>query len=128
MTSNMTKFQIATKPGHRAQEHLFVFKSVIALHILLGLATILSMWDLSKFFDRESLLDFMNELYKIGITGKLYRLLYTMNKNTKISVQKPRVLTDTINFKVYYMMLFDILNLLKLRKYTIEYKNWANTI
>ena len=39
-----------------------------------------------------------------------------------------RVFTDTINFKVYYMMLFDILYLLKLRKYTIECKNWANTI
>ena len=86
MTSNMTKFQITTKPGQRAQENLFVLKSVIALHILLGLATILSMWDLSNIFDWESLLDCMNELYKSGITGKLYRLLYTMNKNTKISI------------------------------------------
>ena len=29
MISNLTKYQIATKPGHRAQEHLFVLKSVI---------------------------------------------------------------------------------------------------
>ena len=31
---NMTKYQIGTKTGHRAQEHLFTLKSVIALYIL----------------------------------------------------------------------------------------------
>ena len=51
MTGNMTKFQIGTKPGHRAQEHLFVLKSVISLYIHLGKPIILSMWDVSKFFD-----------------------------------------------------------------------------
>ena len=33
MISNLTKFQIATKPGHRTQEHLFVIKSVMALYM-----------------------------------------------------------------------------------------------
>ena len=32
MTKGMTKYQIGTKPGHRAHEHLFVLKSVIALY------------------------------------------------------------------------------------------------
>ena len=86
MTGNMTKFQIGTKPGHRAQEHLFVLKSVISLYIHLGKPIILSMWDVSKFFDRESLKDCMNELYRSKVQGKLYRLLHEMNKNTKISV------------------------------------------
>jgi hypothetical protein len=36
----------------------------------------------------------MNELYKSKVQGKLYRLLYEMNKNTKISVQTPVGLTD----------------------------------
>ena len=31
MIANMTKYQIGTKPGHRAQENLFVLKSVIRL-------------------------------------------------------------------------------------------------
>ena len=76
MISNLTKYQIATKPGHRAQEHLFVLKSIIALYIMLDKAIITSMWDLSKFFDRESLHDCLNELYKSNVRGKLYRLLY----------------------------------------------------
>ena len=55
MIENMTKFQIGTKPGHRAQEHLYVLKSVIALHLMYNKPIILSMWDVSKFFDREAL-------------------------------------------------------------------------
>ena len=82
MIANMTKYQIGTKPGHRAQEHLFVLKSVIALYMVCDKAIILSMWDVSKFFDRESLTDCMNELYRSKIQGKVYRLLYKMNKNT----------------------------------------------
>ena len=93
MISNLTKYQIATKPGHRAQEHLFVLKSIIALYIMLDKAIITSMWDLSKFFDRESLHDCLNELYKSNVRGKLYRLLYSMNKNTRISIQTPVGLT-----------------------------------
>ena len=94
MIDNMTKFQIGTKPGHRAQEHLFVLKSVLALHLKYNKTVILSMWDVSKFFDREALSDCMNELYKNNIRGKLYRLLYQMNKNTRICVQTPVGLTN----------------------------------
>ena len=94
MISNLTKFQIATKPGHRTQEHLFVIKSVMALYMSYGKAIVLSMWDLSKFFDRESLTDCMNELYKSKVQGKLYRLLYAMNRNTRICVQTPVGVTD----------------------------------
>ena len=36
----------------------------------------------------------MNELYKNEVRGKLYRLLFEMNKNTKISVQTPVGMTD----------------------------------
>ena len=95
--SKMTKFQIATKPGHRPQEHIFVVKSIIALFSILGEAVILQFWDFSKFFDRESLVDCMNELYKYNVRGKLYRLLYYMNKNTKFCVQTPLGLTEEAN-------------------------------
>ena len=36
----------------------------------------------------------MNEVYKNEVRGKLYRLLFEMNKNTKISVQTPVGLTE----------------------------------
>ena len=36
LVKNMSKFQIACKPGHRSQEHLFVMKSMIGLHHKMG--------------------------------------------------------------------------------------------
>ena len=89
LMENMSKYQIGTKPGHRAQEHLFVIKSVMGLYELLGKALIMQFWDISKYFDRESLVDGLNELYKNNVKGKLYKLLYEMNKDTRIVVRTP---------------------------------------
>ena len=72
LIDNMSKFQIATKPGHRASEHLYVVMSVIELCERNGTAIIISMYDLKKFFDSENLYDCMFELYKSNIKGKLY--------------------------------------------------------
>ena len=94
LIAKMSKFQIGTKPGHRAQEHLFVLKSTIALHLELDKPVILSTWDVSKFFDSECLIDVMNELHRSDIHGKLYRLLYLMNQNTRIQVCTPVGVTD----------------------------------
>ena len=80
----MSKFQIATKPGHRASEHVYTIMSIISLHERTGKAIIISLYDLKKFFDRESLHDCMQELYKSNIRGKIYKLLYAMNENIKI--------------------------------------------
>jgi hypothetical protein len=85
MIENMRRYQIGTKPGHRAQE--FVVKSVIGLFEHRGQAIALQLWDLAKYFDRESLIDGLNELYRSNVRGKLYKLLYEMNKNTRITVR-----------------------------------------
>ena len=89
LIGQMSPYQIGTKPGHRAQEHLFVIKSVIGLAEQHGRAIALQLWDLSKYFDRESLVDGLNELYKNNVRGKVYKLLYEMNKDTRISVWTP---------------------------------------
>ena len=94
IVQNMSKFHIATKPGHRAQENIFVLKSVIALYSMQDIGLVLQMWDLSKFFDKESLFDCLDELYKNGIKGKLYRLLFALNKNTRFSIMTPVGVTE----------------------------------
>ena len=87
LTESMTKYQIGAQQGHRAQEHIFTLKSVIALYVSLGCAVIIQFYDVAKFFDRENLQDGMDALYNYGIKGKLYRLLYNLNKDTKIKVK-----------------------------------------
>ena len=91
---NLSKFQIATKPGHRPQEHLFVLKSYIELNMSMEKAVIIQFFDNSKFFDKESLTDCMNALHKCDVKGKLYRLLYLMNHKTKFRVKTPVGLTE----------------------------------
>ena len=87
IVNNMTKYQIGTKNGHRVQEHLFTLKSIIALYLQHNVPIFIQLYVISKFFDRESLRDGMNSLYHCGIRGKLYRLLFNMNKDTIISVK-----------------------------------------
>ena len=94
IVENMTKFQLGTKPGHRAQEHLFVAHSTIQLYNLCGKAVIVQLYDIQKFFDREMLRDCMDALYNSGIRGKLYRLLYQMNKQTNVRVRTGVGLSD----------------------------------
>ena len=83
---NMSKYQIGTVPGHRSEEHLFVMKMVMALYAKHKKPIIIQLYDIKKFFDRELLVDGMDALYKSGVRGKLYRLLYMMNKDTRIRV------------------------------------------
>ena len=55
VSGNISKLQIGAMSGHRAQEHIFSIKSVIASYNMHGKGLILSLFDISKFFDREHL-------------------------------------------------------------------------
>ena len=66
---NMSEFQIGGVPGHRAQEHLFTVKSVLALAEKNNAAMAIQVLDLSKYFDSESLLDCLNEIYRAEVKG-----------------------------------------------------------
>ena len=62
-------------------------KSIIALYLNQDFPILIQLYDISKFFDRESFRDGMNSIYNCGIKGKLYRLIFNMNKDTKIRVR-----------------------------------------
>ena len=47
---------------------------------------IIQVYDLSKYFDKESLRDAMNSLYETGVKGKLYRLWFMMNCGNQVKV------------------------------------------
>lgn len=87
ISNNTSIYQIGGVAGHRPQEHIFVMKSVISLYSMLGKALILEFFDITKYFDRENLRDVMNNLYVAGVVGKLYRMWFKMNKNSRIRVR-----------------------------------------
>ena len=94
LINNMSKFQIAAKPGHRATEHLFCMMSLIQLNEIRGSAIYLCLFDIVKFFDKESVYDCQFELYKSNIRGRLYRLVFKLNENIRIRVRTPVGLTE----------------------------------
>ena len=51
----------------------------------------LQILDYSKYFDSESLRDCLDELYKSEIRGRLYKLVFELNKDTRIKVTRPEV-------------------------------------
>ena len=59
---HVSQYQIGAIPGHRCQEHLFTIKSIISWYNSRGKGLILCLYDISKYFDRENLQDYMGEL------------------------------------------------------------------
>ena len=57
---------------------------------------ILQLYDISKFFDKENLQDGLNTLYNCGINGKLYRLIYELNRKTILKVKTCVGLSDPV--------------------------------
>ena len=76
LLENMSKYQIACKPGHRPSEHLFVIKSVFAQYQINKKGLILTGYDICTFFDSEDCYDVFNEVYANQVKGKIYRLLF----------------------------------------------------
>ena len=85
-----TKFQIGGCPGQRTQFHLFALKSLIALRLQPGgreAGSILTLADIMKFFDKQSLVDATDSLHIAKINPKFYRVWFKMNQNTVIQVK-----------------------------------------
>ena len=90
-----TKFQIGAIPKHQSQEHLFTLKSVMAWYEKLKIPFIVQLYDISKFVDRENLKDGLNALYNCGVNGKLYRLIYELNRKTCLKVKTGVGMSDS---------------------------------
>ena len=87
LVTNMSKFQIGTKPGHRAQEHIFVLFSVLELFKKRNIPIIIQTWDVSRYFDRHTLLEAQEWLADCEVPEKFYRLMWKMNSNTTVQVK-----------------------------------------
>ena len=56
---------------------------------------ILASYDLKKMFDMEDLFDCLDQIYACKVKGKVYRLLYEMNKNVRIKIKTPVGITQS---------------------------------
>ena len=91
MKDNIVKatphFQLGGMPGASSVEHLVVLKTWMKMLEQTSGKGIFQVWDMSKFFDKESLLDCLTTLRtKAKIDNKSYRLWFMLNENAQISV------------------------------------------
>ena len=84
LVNNMSKFQIGGKPGTRAQEHLFVFFSILELFKAQNAPLLIQSFDISRYFDRHHLLEAMHWLGEASIPKKCYRMFWEMNRKTTV--------------------------------------------
>ena len=82
------KIQIGGIPKSMSVEHLVTVKTWMAMKEQKKENGIFQVFDMEKFFDKESLLDTMYTLHKKGkISNKTYRLWYRLNEDAMISVK-----------------------------------------
>ena len=87
IVSATPNIQIGGMPGHNSTEHLVTLKTWMKQLEEKKDSGILSLYDMEKFFDKESLLDCMNTLnLRANINAKCYRMWFKLNENTKTSV------------------------------------------
>ena len=82
------KIQIGGMPSSQSVEHLVTLKTWMKQIEENKSEGIVSLFDMSRFLDKESLLNCMDTINKKAkIDAKSYRMLYKLNENTKISVK-----------------------------------------
>ena len=80
--------QLGGMPGASSVEHLVTLKTWMKSKEQFRSNGIFQVFDMSKFFDKESLLDCMYTLNKkANIDHKCYKIWYKLNENARISVK-----------------------------------------
>ena len=80
-------YQVGGQPGHRSEEMVFVFKSIVAKRRMEKKLIVAQGLDVSKFFDKEMIEDGVLVCQKRKVDPKAIRLWYKLNANTRIQVK-----------------------------------------
>ena len=74
-------------PGRSPLENIFNLKTVIGLNMNKKKVTLVSFYDLSKFFDKEIIEDLSEKMHEANIEGARYRVYHRLQENTVIHVK-----------------------------------------
>ena len=80
-------YQVGGQPGHRAEELVFVLKSIIAKQRFQGKSILIQPSDIKQYFDKEMIQDIILACEKRGADPKARRLWYKLNQDTRIQVR-----------------------------------------
>ena len=84
---NMSETQAGGRAGRNITDHLFIIRAIIKRCKYLNKLVLIEFLDLVKAFDKMVLKNIMNDLWKCDVRGKLWRLIYIMNKQAIVSIK-----------------------------------------
>ena len=80
-------YQVGGQPGHRTEELVFSIKSIMAKYKVEKKPLLLQMFDISKYFDKETIEDAVLTCENRAANKKATRLWFKLNQKTKIQVR-----------------------------------------
>ena len=92
----MTESQAGGRPGRNITDHLFIIRAIIKHCKYLNISVIIEFLDLIKAFDKMILKNVMTDLWKCNVRGKIWRVIYIMNKQATIRIKTNFGKTETI--------------------------------
>ena len=94
--TSMTEAQAGGREGRNITDHLFIIRAIIKHFKYLNIPLIIEFLDLIKAFDKMILRNVMTDLWKCQVRGKIWRVIYLMNKQATISIKTNFGKTETI--------------------------------
>ena len=77
----LTQAQGGGKKGTSTYDHLFILRSIIDISKKTKNATYLTFFDVSKAYDNADNADMLSIVWEKGLRGKVWRILYNLNKD-----------------------------------------------
>ena len=90
----MSRYQAGGRKNHSIQDQVFILRSIIAKHKYFNQKLIIEFIDLRKAFDKMVLKNVMENLWEAGIKGRIWRMIYCINKKASIKIKTSIGITD----------------------------------
>ena len=89
LEKEFSELQAGGREGRSIQEQLFTLRSIMEYQKYKNQTIVIQCMDLKKAFDTMVLVNVMNNMWEAGIRGKIWRIIYEINKKAIIYIKTP---------------------------------------
>ena len=97
MENTISEWQAGGRPKRNITDQLFILRSLWNYYAYMNMEIILEFLDLVKAFDKMILRAVLIDLWMCNIKGKIWRIIYQINKESEISIKTPFGRTNKFN-------------------------------
>ena len=92
--TGMSRYQAGGRKNYSIKDQVFIVRSIISKHKYFKQNLIMEFIDLRKAFDKMVLKNVMQNLWEIGVKGRIWRIIYCINKKATIKIKSSLGTTD----------------------------------